>query len=116
MPKSFYFLSLHCNVYFVTGKNNHMAGMEGHIASPLQSEAQLNGHNIDRTNSSVLDDSPGFSNQNIGESGTSVCFIVQYMQISFFIGRNTILFLNFQPLVFLLYFVTFLPSAFCYEK
>ncbi|QCE05522.1 fused [Vigna unguiculata] len=52
-----------------TAKNNHMAGMEGHIASPLQSEAQLNGHNIDRTNSSVLDDSPGFSNQNIGESG-----------------------------------------------
>ncbi|XP_047161227.1 serine/threonine-protein kinase TIO isoform X1 [Vigna umbellata] len=52
-----------------TGKNNHMAGMEGHIASPLQSEAQLNGHNIDRTNSSVLDDSPGFSNQNIVESG-----------------------------------------------
>ncbi|XP_022640398.1 serine/threonine-protein kinase TIO isoform X2 [Vigna radiata var. radiata] len=44
-------------------------GMEGHIASPLQSEAQLNGHNIDRTNSSVLDDSPGISNQNIVESG-----------------------------------------------
>ncbi|KOM34342.1 hypothetical protein LR48_Vigan02g049200 [Vigna angularis] len=57
-----------------TGKNNHMAGMEGHIASPLQSEAQLNGHNIDRTNSSVLDDSPGFSNQNIVESDVTRMF------------------------------------------
>lgn len=58
-----------------------MAGMEGHIASPLQSEAQLNGHNIDRTNSSVLDDSPGISNQNIVESGNPPGFIAHHMPI-----------------------------------
>ncbi|CAJ1967824.1 unnamed protein product [Sphenostylis stenocarpa] len=52
-----------------TGKNNHMVGMEEDFASPLQSEVQLKGPNLDRTNSSVLDESPGFSNQNIGESG-----------------------------------------------
>ncbi|TKY53544.1 Serine/threonine-protein kinase TIO [Spatholobus suberectus] len=52
-----------------TGKNNHMVGKEEHIASPLQSEVQLNGPNLDRANSSVLDESPGFSNQNVGESG-----------------------------------------------
>ncbi|XP_020232870.1 serine/threonine-protein kinase TIO [Cajanus cajan] len=52
-----------------TGKNNHMAGMEEHIASPLKNEVQLNGPNIDRANSKVLDESPGFSNQNVGESG-----------------------------------------------
>ncbi|KAF1899134.1 hypothetical protein Lal_00019256 [Lupinus albus] len=41
-----------------------------HIASPLQSDAQFNGPNIERANSSVLDESPGFSNQNaVGESG-----------------------------------------------
>ncbi|KAK7393136.1 hypothetical protein VNO78_21601 [Psophocarpus tetragonolobus] len=52
-----------------TGKNNHMAGTEEHIASPLQSEVQLNGPNLDRANPSVLDESPGFSNKNVGESG-----------------------------------------------
>ncbi|KAK8468159.1 hypothetical protein PHAVU_007G241300 [Phaseolus vulgaris] len=52
-----------------TGKNNHMVGAERHIASPLQSEAQLNGPNLDRTNSSVLDESPVFSDQNIGDTG-----------------------------------------------
>ncbi|OIW21789.1 hypothetical protein TanjilG_10829 [Lupinus angustifolius] len=40
-----------------------------HIASPLQSDAQFNGPNIERANSSVLDESPGFSNQNaVGET------------------------------------------------
>ncbi|XP_019433864.1 PREDICTED: serine/threonine-protein kinase TIO [Lupinus angustifolius] len=43
---------------------------EDHIASPLQSDAQFNGPNIERANSSVLDESPGFSNQNaVGETG-----------------------------------------------
>ncbi|KAL2947271.1 hypothetical protein AAZX31_20G062200 [Glycine max] len=52
-----------------TGKNNHMAGMEAHIASPPQSAVQLNSPILDRANSSVLDESPVFSNQNVGESG-----------------------------------------------
>ncbi|KAJ1395017.1 Serine/threonine-protein kinase, active site [Sesbania bispinosa] len=46
------------------------SGLEENIASPLKTEAQLNGPNINRTNSSVPDESPGFSNQNaVGESG-----------------------------------------------
>ncbi|RDX89386.1 Serine/threonine-protein kinase TIO, partial [Mucuna pruriens] len=56
------------NVQTPTGKNNHVAGMEELIASPLQNEVQLNGPNLDRANSSVLDESPGFSNKNVGES------------------------------------------------
>ncbi|WJX17387.1 non-specific serine/threonine protein kinase [Trifolium repens] len=45
-------------------------GLEEHIASPLQNEAQLNVPNMNKTNSKVLDESPGFSNQNdVGESG-----------------------------------------------
>jgi len=94
-----------------------MVGKEGHIASPLQSEAQLNGPNLDRTNSSVLDESPGFSKQNIGESGNSLAlFIAHYMRILFLVGRNTTLFLHLHLLVFLLlYFVTFVPNTFCYN-
>ncbi|KAL2326660.1 hypothetical protein Fmac_025718 [Flemingia macrophylla] len=52
-----------------TGKNNHMKGMEEHNTSPLQNEGQLNVPNIDMANCKVLDESPGFSNQNVGESG-----------------------------------------------
>ncbi|CAI8602046.1 unnamed protein product [Vicia faba] len=53
-----------------TGKNNHKAGSAEHISSPLQNEAQLNGPNMNKTNSKVLDESPGFSNQNdVAESG-----------------------------------------------
>ncbi|KAL6571111.1 hypothetical protein OROGR_000661 [Orobanche gracilis] len=53
-----------------TGKSNFEAGLEDHITSPLQSGAQFNGPNLERANSSVLDESPGFSNQNdVGESG-----------------------------------------------
>ncbi|KHM99314.1 Serine/threonine-protein kinase 36 [Glycine soja] len=44
-------------------------GMEAHIASPPQSAVQLNSPILDRANSSVLDESPVFSNQNVGESG-----------------------------------------------
>ncbi|KAK7290480.1 hypothetical protein RIF29_04930 [Crotalaria pallida] len=53
-----------------TGKSNNTAGFENHIAPPLQSDAEFNGSNIERANSSVLDESPGFSNQNaVEESG-----------------------------------------------
>jgi len=76
----FYFLSLHCKNLFVTGKNNHMAGMEAHIASPPQSAVQLNSPILDRANSSVLDESPVFSNQNVGESGNSLG--LAYIQIN----------------------------------
>ncbi|XP_050893082.1 serine/threonine-protein kinase TIO isoform X4 [Lathyrus oleraceus] len=45
-------------------------GLVEHIASPLQNETQLNGPNMKKTNSKVLDESPGFSNQNdVVESG-----------------------------------------------
>ncbi|PNX95177.1 serine/threonine protein kinase TIO-like protein, partial [Trifolium pratense] len=44
-------------------------GLEEHIASPLQNETQLNVPNMNKTNTKVLDESPGFSNQNdVGES------------------------------------------------
>ncbi|XP_057445948.1 serine/threonine-protein kinase TIO-like isoform X2 [Lotus japonicus] len=39
------------------GKYNHTTGLEEHIAAPLLAEAQLNGPNIKKTNSSVLDES-----------------------------------------------------------
>ena len=44
--------------------------MTEHISSPLQIEAQLDGPNMNKTNSRVLDESSGFSNQNdVAESG-----------------------------------------------
>ncbi|XP_058724039.1 serine/threonine-protein kinase TIO-like isoform X1 [Vicia villosa] len=52
------------------GKNNHKTGLAEHISSPLQNEAQLNSPNMNKTNSKVLDESSGFSNQNdVAESG-----------------------------------------------
>ncbi|XP_057429664.1 serine/threonine-protein kinase TIO isoform X3 [Lotus japonicus] len=57
-------------IQIATVKNNHTKRLEEHIASPLHAEAQLNGSNIKKTNSSLLDESPGFSNENAtGESG-----------------------------------------------
>lgn len=44
--------------------------MTEHIYSPPQNEAQLNGPNMNKTNSKVLDEPPGFSNENdVAESG-----------------------------------------------
>jgi len=57
-----------------------MAGTEEHIASLLQSAIQLNSPNLDRANTSVLDESLGFSNQNVGESGNSLG--LAFIQIS----------------------------------
>jgi len=94
-----------------------MVGAERHIASPLQSEAQLNGPNLDRTNSSVLDESPVFSDQNIGDTGNSLGFIhcSLYANNIFGWGKHNLVFA--LPTVFLLlYFVTFVPNAFCYER
>ncbi|KAI5396906.1 hypothetical protein KIW84_062943 [Lathyrus oleraceus] len=62
---------------FVKETNNEIearvertTGLVEHIASPLQNETQLNGPNMKKTNSKVLDESPGFSNQNdVVESG-----------------------------------------------
>lgn len=73
----FIFLPFITMIYFVTGKSNYIAGFEDRIASPLQSEAQFNGPNLERANSSVLDESPGFSNQNaVGESGNFLGSII----------------------------------------
>ncbi|KAF7825088.1 serine/threonine-protein kinase TIO isoform X1 [Senna tora] len=47
-----------------TGKVNCTAAFEENITSPVQSEAQLNCPNLNMDPSSVLDASPGFSNQN----------------------------------------------------
>ena len=47
-----------------TGKHSHKTGLTEHISSPLQVETQLNGPNMNKTNSKVLDESPGFSNLN----------------------------------------------------
>jgi hypothetical protein len=83
-------------IYFVTCKNNHTTGLEEHIASPLQNEAQLNVPNMNKTNSKVLDESPGFSNQNdVGESGIVVSLLILaylYATISLVVGRHMILF------------------------
>ncbi|RZB86819.1 serine/threonine-protein kinase TIO-like isoform X1 [Glycine soja] len=53
----------------VEGKTIQTPTTEEHIASLLQSAIQLNSPNLDRANTSVLDESLGFSNQNVGESG-----------------------------------------------
>jgi hypothetical protein len=83
-------------IYFVTCKNNHTTGLEEHIASPLQNEAPLNVPNLNKTNSKVLDESPGFSNQNdVGESGIVVSLLILaylYATISLVVGRHMILF------------------------
>jgi len=70
--------------------------LEEHIASPIKNEAQLNDPNMNKTNSKVLDESSGFSNQNdVGESGIVVSLLLHayayfYANISLALGRHMI--------------------------